>query len=366
MKITLRKIFICLLLVLLTGCNSTLPKPEVATGLRGEEFGIDANINEETIDNYLNRSDTVYIDCRMLKDEANYETIGGDSYLSGYIKGFEVVPFPYLCTVSNLPAEVGNTYSGATLYTLTEDNEYIPNFEESLSILESLFPKNKNIFLICGGGGYAGMCKNMLIALGWDADKIYNIGGYWYYTGENSVSTLKDDGTYDYSGLVYHDIDFSSLTPVDGYTIPDNSSTDKEVTEPNITELTSIEEFNELIATKQTFILLINLEGCMSCATFKPIVEEFAASKQVNVYSMSVLLTKDIEELKDIKYTPSLAVYKDGELCDYLDSTSDEDTSYYKNAYNLSRYIKKYLDIQLINGSSTNEDSDCETACEIK
>ena len=66
---------------LLAGCGtsapkeSPLPSPEPESGLRGEQFGIDANINEATIDQYLGRSDTVYRDMRMLKDEADI-TIG--------------------------------------------------------------------------------------------------------------------------------------------------------------------------------------------------------------------------------------------------------------------------------------------------
>ena len=63
-----------------------LPTPELAEGLRGE-YGIDKNINEKTIDNYLNRTDTVYRDVRMLVDTASWENKGGDRYLSGYIKG---------------------------------------------------------------------------------------------------------------------------------------------------------------------------------------------------------------------------------------------------------------------------------------
>ena len=34
-------------------------------------------------------TDSVYRDMRMLKDDADYAAIGGDSYLSGYVKGFE-------------------------------------------------------------------------------------------------------------------------------------------------------------------------------------------------------------------------------------------------------------------------------------
>lgn len=192
-----------------------LPAPEVTEGLRGQ-FGIDKNINEDTIDNYLNRTDSVYRDVRMLKDPGNYEAIGGDSYLSGFVFGFEVVPYPYLVNVTGLPDAVGKTYEGKTLFTY-KDDKYTPNYEESLSILESLFPKDKNIFLMCGGGGYAGSMKNMLIALGWNPEKIYNVGGYWYYKGSNNVQVKEEKNnktSYAFWKVSYHNIDFSSLTEV--------------------------------------------------------------------------------------------------------------------------------------------------------
>lgn len=194
---------------------TNLPKPKLSEGLRGT-FGIDKNINEKTIDNYLNRPDTVYRDMRMLKDPGNYEAIGGDSYLSGFIKGFEVVPYPYLVNVTSLPEEVGKTYEGKTLFTL-KDGKYIANYNESLSILEYLFPKDKNIFLMCGAGGYAGSTKEMLVALGWDENKIYNIGGYWYYNGNNNVEvkrTTNNKTYYDFYKINYHNIDFTNLTKV--------------------------------------------------------------------------------------------------------------------------------------------------------
>ena len=194
---------------------TNLSKPELSEGLRGT-FGIDKNINETTIDNYLNRSDSVYRDMRMLKDPGNYEAIGGDSYLSGFIKGFEVVPYPYIVNVTGLPEEVGKTYEGKTLFTL-KDGKYIANYNESLSILEYLFPKDKNIFLMCGAGGYAGNTKEMLVALGWDENKIYNIGGYWYYNGNNNVEvkrTTNNKTYYDFYKINYHNIDFTNLTKV--------------------------------------------------------------------------------------------------------------------------------------------------------
>ena len=195
----------------------SLPTPELSEGQRGE-LGIDKNVNESTIDQYLNRSDAVYRDLRMLKDPGNYEAIGGDSYLSGFVRGFEVVPLPYIVNVKGLPEAVGDTYTGKTLFRHHSDGSYTANYKESMNMLEALFPKDKVIFLMCGGGGYSGMMKNMLVALGWDANKIYDVGGYWFYEGDNNVDVKRvaDDGTvvYDFYKVAYHEINFEELTEV--------------------------------------------------------------------------------------------------------------------------------------------------------
>ena len=218
----MKKIRYILLLIVVSlvvvGCNvkvssTDLPKPEVTGGTRGD-LGIDKNINEETIDKYLGRKDSVYRDMRMLEDPATYEKIGGDRFLSGFVNGFEIVPLPYLMDVSGLPEEVGTTYQGKTLFKMDRNGKYQPMFKESMEILEYLFPKDKNIFLMCGGGGYAGMTKNLLVSLGWDEDKIYNVGGYWYYEGKNKVEVKNANGTYDFWKVPYHNINFKTLTEV--------------------------------------------------------------------------------------------------------------------------------------------------------
>lgn len=193
-----------------------LPAPELSEGQRGE-LGIDKNVNESTIDQYLNRSDAVYRDMRMLIDPGNYEAIGGDAYLSGFVRGFEVTPLPYIVNVTGLPEAVGGTYGGETLFT-NSDGQYIANYKESMEILEALFPKDKVIFLMCGGGGYSGMMKNMLVTLGWDESKIYDVGGYWFYKGDNGIEVKKKlaDGTvkYDFYKVPYHEINFDELTRI--------------------------------------------------------------------------------------------------------------------------------------------------------
>ena len=199
-----------------------LPEPELSEGLRGK-YGIDKNINETTIDNYLDRSDTVYRDVRMLIDPATWENKGGDRYLSGYIKGFEVIPSPYLANYTDDYIEqkkienISGLYQGPTLFKLDNDGNYTANYQESMAILEAIFPKDKNIFIICGAGGYAGQVKHMLVKLGWDENKVRDIGGFWYYEGNNAITikeTINGKDYYNFSKVPYYNIDFKSLTEI--------------------------------------------------------------------------------------------------------------------------------------------------------
>ena len=367
----MKKIIILSILLLMFSSCSTLPKPQIESGIRGD-LGIDKNINESTIDNYLNRNDAVYIDLRMLKDDANYEAIGGDSYLSGFIKGFKVIPFPYICNPIDLPKEVGKGYTGKALFTY-KDNEYIENYEESSAIINDLFPKDKIIFLMCGGGGYAGMMKNLLIALGYDENSIYNVGGYWYYKGNNNVEVKKEVNgkiEYDFDLVDYHNIDFDTLTPKDGYNPNENENLIEieDVKSNKMIMIESLEELNLLINDKKTFLLYVYLPGCVSCASFKPIVEEFMEINDVAIYQLNYKEIENEDNIikQSINYAPSLFIFKEGQMLSYLDPISDDDKSIYQNSENLSNWINEYIDVDIVKTNSENNNQECENnACKL-
>lgn len=215
-----------ILLMLLCACGTAvepentaepLPAPEVDAD---SQFGVDKNINMSTIDSYLGRDDVIYRDVRMLFDPADYASIGGDADLSKTITGFKVVPYPYLATLGSLP--VANAYEGDTLFTVEWNADgtiasVSENYKESVMILEELFPKDTAIFLMCGGGGYAGMTKTLLLYLGWDESLLYNIGANWEYTGDNALELIvypedaNDENIYATWRADYAYIDFSRL-----------------------------------------------------------------------------------------------------------------------------------------------------------
>jgi rhodanese-related sulfurtransferase len=129
----------------------------------------------------------------MLFDPADFGAIGGDADLSKTIKGFRIIPYPYLGTLPGLP--VSGAYEGETAFDVAWDEEGAiisaePNYLESQMILDDIFPKDKAIFLMCGGGGYSAMTKSLLMFLGWDGDRIYNLGAHWTYEGAHNIELI--------------------------------------------------------------------------------------------------------------------------------------------------------------------------------
>ena len=84
-------------------------------------------------------------------DSATWENKGGERELTGFVEGFEVVPYAYL---TEFPQEyidqkasenVSGLYTGKTLFSLDKNGDYVANYKESIGILEYLFLKDKYI-----------------------------------------------------------------------------------------------------------------------------------------------------------------------------------------------------------------------------
>lgn len=177
-----------------------LPKPAPS---ENDQFQVDKNINMKTIDSWLGRPDVVYRDMRMLRDPASYEEIGGSATLDYMLEGFKAIPYPYIGTLQELPVQ--GAYTGPTLFDVMwdDDGEVVlatPRFKQSQLIVEEVFPKDRPIFLMCGGAGYANMMRRLLIHLGWNPQLLYNVGGAWSYTGYRLVELVhkNPDGTVEF------------------------------------------------------------------------------------------------------------------------------------------------------------------------
>ena len=150
-----------------------------------------ASINASNLHEYLGRDDVLYIDLRDYVD-----------YGSKHLRNFEVIP--YFAYIFN--AEAGTNPEKVQLFGGSV-KEPVAAYEESVEILEVLFPKDKTIFLMCQSGGRVAQCMTLLSNLGWDMSKIYNVGGMGQYTAEEyapyttNAAELKVQATYSFEGL---------------------------------------------------------------------------------------------------------------------------------------------------------------------
>lgn len=157
----------------------------------GEELAeLPEEVTMENLDEYLNRPDVQYVDVRNFDDKLN----------SGYIEGFEFIPFfDYLEYENILVRTDGWNFEAASL-----KNE---------SALKGLFQDDKAIFIMCGSGTRAAFVKSALEAAGYD--NVYNVGGIADYSGDYKVL---GDGSYtidmpvkgDYTPGIYFGLDEDS------------------------------------------------------------------------------------------------------------------------------------------------------------
>jgi len=73
------------------------------------------------------------------------------------------------------------------------------------------------------------------------------------------------------------------------------------------------------------FILIVSSETCISCADFQPILEDMIATYGVVVYKIeSGTGFPGTNDVFDYRYTPTVAVFADGELQAQIDPAKQE------------------------------------------
>ena len=98
---------------------------------------------------------------------------------------------------------------------------------------------------------------------------------------------------------------------------------------------------------KENFIVYIHIPGlCTSEIPFDPLVNEFIKDNEITIYSLPYSILKNTNLNEHIKYSPSLAIIKDGKLLAFLDANSDKDFEYYSSREGLNEWIKSFVKIK--------------------
>lgn len=232
MKKILSLICICFVMIGIIGCScGEIKVPKANDGAfdgDNQSFGVDTNVNINTIDKYLNLDYVAYRDMRLLVDSSGYDDLTPTSsgMLTATIEGFRISSLPYIANLweGMLPPPVLENPvepDYVPLFNVVWNNDgsiadINANYEESMQVLEEIFPKDKLIFLMCGGGGYAWMTKQILVELGYDTTKVYNIGGFWAYTGNHKVEMVSyydknNNGAYEGNYYSFYNANYMAI-----------------------------------------------------------------------------------------------------------------------------------------------------------
>jgi rhodanese-related sulfurtransferase len=174
-----------MLTLTLAGCN----------GDSNELPEIPEEVTMDTVDDFLGRPDVQYVDLRNFDDKMK----------SGYIAGFEFIPFFDYLELEDILVRTDGDWTFAAEDILSQAG------------LRGLFDEDKTIFLMCGSGTRAGFVLAALEELGYE--NVINVGGISSYEGDNMVD---GDGTYRLNADVagpYTPGTYYGVDPMTGYQV---------------------------------------------------------------------------------------------------------------------------------------------------
>ena len=218
----MKKILICIVIFLLAGCqikNEEIVVTEIDNEIETSALPVKMDksnnmslspINPKNIDDYLFRDDCIYIDTRDPKQ----------FYEEGSIAGFVNIPFyGYICDFKK---------GTGSLFTFTKISDeilwgdpgsFIANYEESEEVIKSMFPKDKNILVIATAGVESCYLLNLLVQLGYDEEKLYNVGSFTTGMGNDIAYVSRKDAKYLIKPFYVDDTvisyDVEGLTPIE-------------------------------------------------------------------------------------------------------------------------------------------------------
>lgn len=108
----------------------------------------------------------------------------------------------------------------------------------------------------------------------------------------------------------------------------------------------TVEDVNELFENKESFAAFVYTPGCVSCAEFEKVTNEFRKNYNIVFYHIKSEVAKETQIHEKVIYSPSAILVKDGKIVSYLDATSDKDLEHYKTMDNFKVWLEKNIYIE--------------------
>ena len=117
---------------------------------------------------------------------------------------------------------------------------------------------------------------------------------------------------------------------------------DKYYQESGLVDINS-NKLNELIESKESFAVFIYQPACITSTNFEKVLNEFLDENQIQIYKIAFSDIKGTSLKEKVKYYPSFAIFKKGNLIDHLNADSDEDLQYYETKEGFKQWFTNYV-----------------------
>lgn len=103
------------------------------------------------------------------------------------------------------------------------------------------------------------------------------------------------------------------------------------------------ETYEQAIANQESFVVMVDNEACITTRKMREMMNQFPENLQFRYYR--ILWPEAIQTSlhQYVKYFPSLAIIKDGEVTTWLRADSDDDASYYNDASALQYWLQNHI-----------------------
>ncbi len=104
-------------------------------------------------------------------------------------------------------------------------------------------------------------------------------------------------------------------------------------------------EFAQLLADKKSFVIIAHMVLCPAEAPLTTTAEQFVDDQKLRFYDITETEFDQTALHDTVKYLPTAAIYRDGQLVAWLDAESDADLPAYKTTADFERWLSSYVQL---------------------
>lgn len=108
-------------------------------------------------------------------------------------------------------------------------------------------------------------------------------------------------------------------------------------------QIVSVDTIKDLIAEHKSFAVFAYQPACRTSEDFEQVLKDFSTEHNVVFLKTPFAELKTAALIPDLKYYPSLILYRDGKLVTFLRADSDEDLKIYQNADDFTAWWNRYV-----------------------